>query len=87
MPILFHGAVKRMAMGCCALLLLCPEEPTIAQNAPAGQSWIRVADDKRSFVTADTGQAFVPWGFNYDHDVTGRLIEDYWDDRVGLGRR
>ena len=23
---------------------------------------------------------FVPWGFNYDHDETGRLIEDYWDD-------
>ena len=23
---------------------------------------------------------FVPWGFNYDHDAEGRLIEDYWDE-------
>lgn len=22
---------------------------------------------------------FTPWGFNYDHDRDGRLIEDYWD--------
>ena len=22
---------------------------------------------------------FVPWGFNYDHDEKGRLIEDYWE--------
>ena len=21
----------------------------------------------------------MPWGFNYDHDATGRLIENYWD--------
>ena len=20
-----------------------------------------------------------PWGFNYDHDTEGRLIEDYWE--------
>jgi hypothetical protein len=22
---------------------------------------------------------FVPWGFNYDHDDKGRLLEDYWE--------
>jgi hypothetical protein len=22
--------------------------------------------------------AFVAWGFNYDHDEKGRLLEDYW---------
>jgi hypothetical protein len=26
------------------------------------------------------GRAFVPWGFNYDHDRDGRLLEDYWAD-------
>ena len=41
--------------------------------------WIRVADDNRSFVLETSGQRFVPWGFNYDHDREGRLIEDYWD--------
>jgi hypothetical protein len=41
--------------------------------------FVRVSDDKTGFVL-DTGRPFVPWGFNYDHDAKGRLIEDYWDD-------
>jgi hypothetical protein len=41
--------------------------------------WIRVADDRKSFVQGDAGRPFVPWGFNYDHDERGRLLEDYWD--------
>ncbi len=41
---------------------------------------IRVADDGRSFVGAQTGKKFVAWGVNYDHDEQGRLIEDYWRD-------
>ncbi len=40
---------------------------------------IHVAKDKHSFVLADSGHRFTPWGFNYDHDADGRLIEDYWD--------
>lgn len=38
---------------------------------------IRVSSDKKGFETA--GKAWRPWGFNYDHDHEGRLIEDYWD--------
>jgi hypothetical protein len=45
----------------------------------ADLEWIRVADDNRSFVLETSGQRFVPWGFNYDHDRDGRLLEDYWD--------
>lgn len=41
--------------------------------------WLRVADDRKGFVETETGQPFVPWGVNYDHDETGRLLEDYWD--------
>ena len=41
--------------------------------------WVRVADDKRGFVLSDSAKPFVPWGFNYDHDETGRLLEDYWE--------
>ena len=26
-----------------------------------------------------SGRRFTPWGFNYDHDEKGRLIEDYWE--------
>ncbi|HVS36614.1 MAG TPA: cellulase family glycosylhydrolase [Gemmataceae bacterium] len=40
---------------------------------------IRLSKDKHTFVLADSGRRFVPWGFNYDHDADGRLIEDYWD--------
>ncbi|HEX6986650.1 MAG TPA: cellulase family glycosylhydrolase, partial [Planctomycetaceae bacterium] len=44
-----------------------------------GMERVRVADDGRSFVLAESGEPFVPWGFNYDHDEQGRLIEDYWE--------
>lgn len=42
--------------------------------------WVRIADDTRGFVSVPSGTTFVPWGFNYDHDADGRLIEDYWLD-------
>ncbi len=41
--------------------------------------WIAVSKDKKGFVLNPSGRPFVPWGFNYDHDSNGRLIEDYWD--------
>lgn len=40
--------------------------------------WIQISQDGKSFVTAKDKQPFVPWGFNYDHDPKGRLLEDYW---------
>ncbi|MEX2174064.1 MAG: cellulase family glycosylhydrolase [Pirellulaceae bacterium] len=42
--------------------------------------FIRAAEDKQSFVLETSGQPFIAWGVNYDHDETGRLIEDYWHD-------
>lgn len=41
---------------------------------------IAVSKDKKGFVYAGSGKTFTPWGFNYDHDEKGRLLEDYWDD-------
>ncbi len=41
---------------------------------------IRVSGDGRSFILANSGKPFRPFGFNYDHDRSGRLIEDYWHD-------
>lgn len=41
--------------------------------------WVVVSKDRKGFVLDPSGKAFVPWGFNYDHDEKGRLIEDYWD--------
>jgi hypothetical protein len=51
-----------------------------AQAKPDAMLWVAVSTDKRSFVLDPSGRPFVPWGFNYDHDDKGRLIEDYWDD-------
>lgn len=41
--------------------------------------WVAVSKDKKGFVLTPGDKPFVPWGFNYDHDATGRLIGDYWD--------
>ncbi len=49
------------------------------EAAPTTISWVQVARDNRSFVLRPSGHPFVPWGFNYDHDEQGRLLEDYWD--------
>jgi hypothetical protein len=40
---------------------------------------LKVSSDHKGFVRATSGTPFVPWGFNYDHDDSGRLIEDYWE--------
>ncbi|MCA1685723.1 MAG: glycoside hydrolase family 5 protein [Planctomycetia bacterium] len=46
---------------------------------PAGaMDRVRVSDDGRGFVLEPSGRRFTPWGFNYDRDDRGRLIEDYW---------
>jgi hypothetical protein len=50
----------------------------LAQGKPL--AWIRTSADKTHFVCDGTDNRFVPWGFNYDHDDAGRLLEDYWAD-------
>lgn len=42
--------------------------------------FIRVSDDGTHFVFSGSGLKFTPWGFNYDHDRTNRLLEYYWKD-------
>jgi hypothetical protein len=54
---------------------------SIGTPLPAEEmDWIRISEDKHSFVFAKSGKRFVPWGFNYDRDHRGRLLEDYWLD-------
>jgi hypothetical protein len=50
----------------------------IVHKAQAGLELIRVSEDGRRFVRAESGGRLVGWGFNYDHDDSGRLLEDYW---------
>jgi hypothetical protein len=47
--------------------------------AETALDWVRVAEGGRGFALASSGSRFVPWGFNYDHDENGRLLEDYWE--------
>jgi hypothetical protein len=42
---------------------------------------IRVSDDGSHFVRATSGNRFVVWGVNYDHDETGLLLDEYWFDK------
>lgn len=40
---------------------------------------IRPSADKAHFIHEGTTDRIVMWGFNYDHDDAGRLLEDYWE--------
>ncbi len=66
-----HG--RMLVLACVPAILLA------APLAADEMSRVRVADDGRSFVLEPSDEKFVPWGFNYDHDEQGRLIEDYWE--------
>ncbi|TAH37925.1 MAG: hypothetical protein EYC70_06665 [Planctomycetota bacterium] len=48
------------------------------ERSAGGLEWIAVSADRSGFVRAASGTPFVAWGFNYDHDRSGRLLEDYW---------
>jgi hypothetical protein len=40
---------------------------------------IQPSKDGSGFVYAGSGRKFLVWGVNYDHDNSGRLLEDYWN--------
>ncbi len=61
-----------IALGLCLTVVILPAA-WAAELEP-----VMVSEDTRAFVLATSGKTFVPWGFNYDHDDEGRLIEDYW---------
>ena len=50
-----------------------------APDASGEMPWIEVAPNPARFVVKPAGEPFVPFGFNYDHDQNGRLLEDYWE--------
>lgn len=41
---------------------------------------VRVSDDGTHFVRGANAERFVVWGVNYDHDHSGRLLDEYWID-------
>jgi len=73
------GPMGRMALACFAASAI--SQAALIERAPAADplEWIKVSEDGTHFVTAKTGERFVIWGVNYDHDDAGRLLEDYWE--------
>jgi cellulase (glycosyl hydrolase family 5) len=68
---------------CTAAVILSGCSPAHAPSPPAapnpvGLPWVRIGPDGTGFVLESSGPVFRPWGVNYDHDPSGRLIEDYW---------
>jgi hypothetical protein len=52
--------------------------PSLAR-AQSPVSRVEVSKDRQGFVLRPSEKPFVPWGFNYDHDEKGWLLEDYWE--------
>ncbi len=59
--------------------LLVADEDTKG-SAVAQLQRIQLSPDGKHFVRAGSNERFFVWGFNYDHDADGRLLEDYWHD-------
>jgi len=71
--------MRQYKMRCAAVLFMAmPVWPAWCWAATGALELIRPSDDGAHFVGADSGDRFVAWGFNYDHDASGRLLEDYW---------
>jgi hypothetical protein len=62
----------------CWLLGVPAAEPLAGQSDRPTLGLIQISKDNRRFVVCDSGAALRPWGFNYDHDRSDRLLEDYW---------
>src|SRR3974377_649517 len=69
-----HALVCLLILGANAGLPVVQEAGGSALVRPL--AWIRPSNDKRHFVYEGTNDRFVAWGFNYDHDHAGRLLED-----------
>lgn len=68
------------AMSSLLAVVGCIIVPTVGQSFGAdAMPWVVVSKDQKGFVLEPGGEAFRPWGFNYDHDDSGRLLEDYWE--------
>src|ERR1043165_463498 len=76
-----NSPIKWMALALLAVLACTrahSADDSRAASPKAKSEFIRVSKDGKSFLYSSTGRKFIPWGFNYDHDRSGRLLESYW---------
>lgn len=76
-----------MRLGLMLIMLVMPcvvhaqdVEPRSLERGRLELGRIRVSDDGSHFVDERTSSRFIPWGVNYDHDRSGRLLDEYWVD-------
>jgi hypothetical protein len=65
----------------CLFTVLCLAKTSAAGPASdklAKTEFVTVSQDGRHFVFSGSRRRFIPWGFNYDHDRSNRLLETYW---------
>src|SRR4051794_23471967 len=59
--------------------------PSVASSAAATTSaarqHVRVSPDGKGFVLAESHRPFIPWGYNYDRNHEGGLLESYWHEK------
>ena len=73
-----YSATRKFLAGLVKWWLLLWALVAQAQAISPATRFIRVSDDQRGFIFEGDHSPFIPWGFNYDHDEGGRLLEDYW---------
>lgn len=69
------SSAYRLVRACASIVILALVP---AQAATTTLHRIVVSKNHRHFKDSVSNLEFHPWGFNYDHDRTGRLLEDYW---------
>ena len=60
------------------MLVLLSTSAAIAMAEPL--TLVRVSDDGKHFVRGNPAVPWRVWGVNYDHDASGRLLDEYWID-------
>ncbi len=71
-----------VSMACTFLVLVAtflPEGRGQSASEFRNLPWIELSPDRDRFVQNPGGAPFIASGYNYDHDESGRLIEDYWE--------
>lgn len=83
MPSVVHATTALLLAALCAATTSASSAPESSRSRPTTTQppldWIRPSSDGSHFVRQGDGRRFVAWGFNYDHDGSGRLLEDYWE--------
>ena len=59
------------------LILLALSRSPFTSFAAEQLDWIRPSADKTHFVSGPPAKRIEMWGFNYDRDHGGRLLEDF----------